>query len=71
MTKLFIMIFYLIIMSNQLKKIPKFKNKNQERDFWQKHDSTEYIDWSKAKLATFPNLKPSVKSINPLKVTHK
>jgi len=46
------------------KRIPKFKTEAQEREFWQHHDSTEYIDWSKAKKAYFPNLKPSVKTIS-------
>ena len=46
------------------KKIPKFKSKDQERKFWASHDSTEYIDWSKAKKAVLPNLKPSTKSIS-------
>lgn len=48
----------------KLKQLPKFKNIDQERDFWQSHDSTDYIDWSKAKLANFPNLKPSIKIIS-------
>jgi predicted DNA binding CopG/RHH family protein len=48
----------------KLKKIPKFKNEDEERKFWAKHDSTDYVDWSKAKFVTFPNLKPSVKSIS-------
>lgn len=30
------------------KKIPTFANEDEEREFWQTHDSTEYIDWSKA-----------------------
>jgi predicted DNA binding CopG/RHH family protein len=47
-----------------LKKIPKFKNDNEERNFWSKHDSTEYIDWSKSKKVIFPNLKPTTKSIS-------
>ena len=47
-----------------LKRIPKFKNEDEEREFWSTHDSTEYVDWSKAKRVTFPNLKPSVKSIS-------
>ena len=46
------------------KKIPKFKNEDEERDFWEEHDSTEYIDWSKAQRAIFPNLKPSTKTIS-------
>lgn len=32
----------------KLKRIPKFKNEDEERDFWEKADSTEYFDWSKA-----------------------
>ena len=34
-----------------MKKIPDFKNENAERKFWATHDSTEYVDWSKAKHA--------------------
>lgn len=41
------------------KKIPKFKTEAQERAFWQEHDSTDYIDWSQAVDACFPNLTPS------------
>ena len=38
-----------------MKEIPDFKNEDEERDFWAFHDSTEYIDWSKAKRVSFPN----------------
>lgn len=48
----------------KLKKIPKFKNEAEERKFWHEHDTSDYFDWSKAKRAHFPNLKPSVKSIS-------
>lgn len=41
----------------KLKQLPKFKNEDEEREFWWAHNSTDYIDWSKAKLASFPNLK--------------
>ena len=44
--------------------IPKFKNENRERDFWSKHDSTDFIDWKKAKKVVLSNLKPSVKTIS-------
>jgi len=47
-----------------MKKIPKFKNEDQERGFWAEHDSTEYVDWSKAGHAVFPNLKPSTRTIS-------
>ncbi len=50
-----------IVMSKQ---IPKFKNEDEEREFWETHDSTDYIDWNKAEKITFSNLKPSVKKIS-------
>ncbi len=42
-----------------LKKVPKFKNEDEEREFWATHDTTEYFDLSKAVRVSFPNLKPS------------
>ena len=51
-------------MSKALKPIPKFTSEAQERKFWQKNDSTEYVDWLKAQRAVFPNLKPSTKTIS-------
>jgi predicted DNA binding CopG/RHH family protein len=47
-----------------IKKIPKFKNEDEERTFWATHDSTEYINWEKAKKVILSNLKPSIKSIS-------
>lgn len=47
-----------------LKKLPKFKDEAEEADFWTKHDSTEYIDFSKGRRVIFPNLKPSLKTIS-------
>ena len=48
----------------ELKKMPKFKNEDEEREFWSTHDSTGYIDWSKAERAYFPKLRPSSKHIS-------
>ncbi len=31
-----------------LKKVPRFKTPEEEIEFWDTHDSTEYIDWGKA-----------------------
>ena len=45
-------------MTKKLKKIPNFKDEDEEAKFWNNHDSTDYIDWSKAKHIRFPNLKP-------------
>jgi len=44
------------------KRLPKFKSEAEERRFWATHDSTDYLDWSKAKRVLFPNLKPSIKT---------
>jgi len=46
------------------KQIPKFKNEDEERKFWETQDSTEFIDWKQAKKVTFSKLKPSVKKIS-------
>jgi predicted DNA binding CopG/RHH family protein len=46
------------------KKIPKFKNEAEERVFWQKHDSADYLDWSDAEETILPKLKPSTRSIS-------
>ena len=43
-----------------IKSIPKFENEDNERYFWAKNDSTEYIDWSKTGNTVFPNLKLTV-----------
>lgn len=51
-------------MAKKLKKIPKFKTEDQEAEFWNTHDSTEYFDWSKARNVIFPNLKPTSTSIS-------
>jgi predicted DNA binding CopG/RHH family protein len=48
----------------KLKKIPKFKSEDEERDFWATHSSVDYVDWSKGFIAKFPNLKPTTESIS-------
>jgi len=47
-----------------MKKIPSFKNEKAEREFWAKHDSSEYIDWSRGRRLSLPNLQPSVRTIS-------
>ncbi|MHB8453996.1 MAG: BrnA antitoxin family protein [Acidiferrobacterales bacterium] len=52
-------------MSKQPKKaIPKFKSEAQARAFWEKNDSADYLDWTQAQPAVFPNLKPTTKTIS-------
>ena len=45
-------------------KVPVLKSEAQERVFWETHDSTALVDWSKAKRVRLPNLKPSTQSIS-------
>lgn len=49
---------------NSLKQMPKFKNEKAEAEFWSSHDSSEYIDYTNAKRAAFPNLKPTTRTIS-------
>ena len=49
---------------SRLKSIPVFKTEADQRKFWQTHDSSDYVDWSKAQRARFPNLKPSTTAIS-------
>ena len=51
-------------MAKKLKPIPTFANEAEERAFWESHDSTDYVDWSKARRVSFPNLKPSTTAIS-------
>ncbi len=45
-------------------RIPEFKNEDEEREFWATHSLLDYFDSSSIRRATFPNLKPSLKSIS-------
>ena len=51
-------------MKKPSKTIPKFKSEKEERAFWEKSDSSEYFDLSKAVSVTMPNLKPTTTSIS-------
>ena len=49
---------------SKVKKAPKFKSEREEREFWEAHDSSDYVDWSKAESVSLPNLKPSTTTIS-------
>ena len=51
-------------MSRQPKSIPVFKNEAEEQAFWEANDSSDYVDWTRAKRARLVNLRPSTKSIS-------
>lgn len=51
-------------MRKQLKQIPKFANEAGEQAFREKHDSADYLDWTKAQRVVPPNLKPATGTIS-------
>jgi predicted DNA binding CopG/RHH family protein len=51
-------------MTKKLKPVPSFANEAEERQFWEAHDSSDYVDWSGAERVSLPNLKPSTTSIS-------
>ena len=44
--------------------IPTFRSEAEERRFWETHDTSSFVDWTKARVAVFPNLKPSTETIS-------
>ena len=49
---------------SKAKKKPDLKTEADERTFWESHDASDYVDWSQAQPASFPNLKPSTTTIS-------
>ena len=49
---------------NKRKRVPKFASEQEEREFWETHDSSEYVDWAAAESVVMSNLKPSTKTIS-------
>lgn len=45
-------------------KLPKFKNEDEEREFWAKIDLSAYIRQGSLKRVSFPNLKLTSQSIS-------
>jgi predicted DNA binding CopG/RHH family protein len=51
-------------MPKKLKEIPTFRNEDEEREFWAKEDSTDFIGWEQAEVSVLPNLKPTTRTIS-------
>lgn len=49
---------------SKVKKIPTFKTETEERAFWEKNDSSDYVNWKESDSVSLPNLKPSTKTIS-------
>ena len=45
-------------------KLPRFKNEDEERNFWAKINLTDYYEPSDFEPVSFPNLKPTSRSIS-------
>ncbi len=51
-------------MNKKAKPRPRFRSEEEERKFWEKHDSSGYVDWSGARRVRLPHLRPSTISIS-------
>jgi predicted DNA binding CopG/RHH family protein len=51
-------------MRKRAEPIATFASKAEERRFWESHDSTGHLDWSKAERVRLPNLRRSTTSIS-------
>jgi hypothetical protein len=51
-----------------LKPVPDFESEDAEREFWAKHDSTEFIDWQSAERRQLRSLEPvrSAQALSPM-----
>jgi predicted DNA binding CopG/RHH family protein len=50
--------------ARQRKPIPSFRSEEEERAFWESHDTTDYVDWSQGRIVRLPNLRPSTTTIS-------
>jgi len=48
----------------ELKRIPNFSSEREEREFWETHDTVDYVDWSRGRVAVFPDVKSSTEAIS-------
>jgi predicted DNA binding CopG/RHH family protein len=44
--------------------IPEFDSEDEEREFWATHDSADLVDWTRARAARLPNLRPTTRTIS-------
>jgi predicted DNA binding CopG/RHH family protein len=44
--------------------VPVFATEREEREFWETHDTSPFVDWARARVAVFPDLKPSTETIS-------
>jgi predicted DNA binding CopG/RHH family protein len=44
--------------------VPEFRSEEEEREFWARADSTDYVDWRGARRVVFSKLKPTQRTIS-------
>lgn len=47
----------------KIKKLPNFKNEDEEREFWAEHELSDIFDTARGTNVVFPNLKLSTRTI--------
>jgi len=43
---------------------PVFSSESEERAYWESHDSTDHLDWTRAQKVALAKLKPSTQTIS-------
>ena len=51
-------------MRRRARAIPTFESEAEERRFWERNDSSDDVDWSRAERVRLPDLRPSTTSIS-------
>ena len=51
-------------MTKKIKAVPQFRSEAEERKFWERHDSTAYVDWNHAQHVRLTELRPSTTAIS-------
>ncbi|MGA9115722.1 MAG: BrnA antitoxin family protein [Bacteroidota bacterium] len=46
------------------RRIPKFTSEDDERKFWARRESSDYVDYRRSVQPSFPNLKPTTRTIS-------
>jgi len=61
-------------MKKKIKPMPKFRNEQDEREFWSTHDTTDYFDFSKTvsklNLTVAPSLRGTVQPTESMRRRH-
>lgn len=53
-----------MVKRRKVKPVPVFRSETEEREFWETHDTADYVEWSRGRITSFPNLKPSTETIS-------